>query len=97
MVDKKARSPDLETLKLQPVSARLPTESRNVVARKALVRRIQSEFEEMPGLSLTLVQASRLFGVAQDACARIFIELAKDGRLRHTAKRRYVREWQDGE
>ena len=34
--------------------ATLPAERRNVAVREALVRRIHSEFVEMPGLSLTL-------------------------------------------
>lgn len=79
MVNSEARKPNLETVNLQPVSAHLPTERRNVAARDALRRRIQREFAEMPGLSLTLAQACRLFGIAQDACARIFNELAEEG------------------
>jgi len=35
----------------------------------------------MPGLSLTLAQGARLFGVAPDACARMFSELVEEGIL----------------
>src|SRR5581483_9770332 len=50
------------------------------------------EFMEMPGLSLTLAQGARLFGVAPDACARMFTELAGEGILcRLTNPGRYGR------
>src|SRR6476660_8561636 len=39
------------------------------LVRAALARRIRGEFEEMPGLSLTSVQASKLFGISPDVCA----------------------------
>lgn len=44
----------------------------------------------MPGLSLTLIQAVRLFGVSADLAARIFRGLAEEGVLRLTADGRYV-------
>jgi ribosomal protein S25 len=44
----------------------------------------------MPGLSLTLIQAMRLFGVSVDVAARIFRELADQGVVRLTADGRYV-------
>lgn len=95
-----SRGPDLRDIKLQPAYARLPAlptttlpaERRNVAARHALTRRIRSEFEEMPGLSLTLIQAKRLFGVPADVAARIFRGLAEEGVLRLTADGRYVLE-----
>ena len=58
-----------------------PDERRNQIARKALLRRIRSEFEEMPGLTLTLAQAGKLFGISADACARIFSQLSDEGLL----------------
>ena len=36
-----------------------------------LVDRVRSEFEEMPGLRLTIPQASRLWGLDPAACQRI--------------------------
>ena len=62
--------------------AQTPSERRNLTARKALARRVRSEFEEMPGLSLTLAQAAKLFGISSDACARIFSQLSEEGLLR---------------
>jgi hypothetical protein len=70
--------------------ATLPVERRNLAAREALVRRIHSEFEEMPGLSLTLVQASKLFGVSLDAGSRILQRLTEERRLRLRTDGRYM-------
>jgi len=39
------------------------------------LNRILGEFKEMPGMSLTLQQASRLFGVPEATCLRILIRL----------------------
>jgi hypothetical protein len=70
--------------------ATLPVERRNVAAREALVRRIHSEFIEMPGLSLTLVQASKLFGISPDAGSRILLRLTEERRLRLRGDGRYM-------
>ena len=51
--------------------AAVPIERRNVVARHALLCRVHREFEEMPGLSLTLDQAARMFGFHPDIIGRI--------------------------
>ena len=40
-------------------------------AREAIVRRIVAEFHDMPGLVLSVKQASRFLGVDEAACARI--------------------------
>lgn len=95
-----SRGPDLRDIKLQPAYGRLPApptttlpaERRNVAARCALTRRVRSEFEEMPGLSITPIQAMRLFGVSADVADRIFRDLVTEGLLRLTADGRYVLE-----
>lgn len=46
-----------------------------------LETRIRAEFAEMPGLKLTLPQASRLFNVERVRCERILIGLVMDGEL----------------
>jgi hypothetical protein len=43
--------------------------------------RIQAEYREMPGLSLTLSQAARLFNLELAHCARILETLVADGHL----------------
>ena len=62
--------------------AAVPAERRDMPRRRALTRRIHSEFEEMPGMSLTLGQAAKLFGLAPDVTSRILHVLA-DARVLH--------------
>jgi hypothetical protein len=84
--------PSLDTTSTRSVMNRLPRERRHVARRKSLVRRVHAEFEEMPGLSLTLAQATRLFGLPSSAvCARILGQLAEQGWLRLNYSGRYVR------
>jgi len=49
-----------------------------------LVGRIRSEFLEMPGLRLTLVQAARLWGLELDDCRRVIDALVGSSFLRWT-------------
>ena len=52
------------------------------VRRASLARRIAAEFQEMPGLVLTVPQASRFLGVDSASCERILSLLEKQGLLR---------------
>ena len=79
----------LEDIKGEPAVAYLPEPRDAVAAREALVRRIRREFEEMPGMSLTLVQATRLFGIPSEGCSRILLQLVDNGLLRLTPDGRY--------
>ena len=56
-----------------------------------LTRRVQAEYAEMPGLSVTLAQAQRLLAIDEPTCALIFRSLIKRGLLRRTSQGRYVR------
>ena len=56
-----------------------------------LTRRVEAEYTEMPGLSLTLSQAQRLWAVDRPTCERVFIALTTRGFLRMTTKGRFVR------
>jgi len=60
-----------------------PVDAAAKAAREALHLRgrIRAEYVEMPGLTLTLVQASRLFGVEPAACAQALNTLVQDGFL----------------
>ena len=58
---------------------RLRHDRRNAVDRDTLVRRVSSEFREIPGLCVTVSQGARLFGLAEDVCARVCQELVDDG------------------
>jgi hypothetical protein len=60
-------------------------------ALQELTRRIQAEYAEMPGLSVTLAQAQRLLAIDQPTCAAVFKALISRGVLRRTPQGRYVR------
>jgi hypothetical protein len=49
-----------------------------------IVRRVQQEFLEMPGLRLTPVQAGRLWGLDRDACHAVIEALVAAAFLRWT-------------
>ena len=48
----------------------------------AVADRVRAEFVEMPGLSLTVRQASRLFGLDQDVCRLVVDRLVRSDFLR---------------
>ena len=50
----------------------------------AVARRVLSEFEEMPGMTLTHRQASRLFGLEEDVCRIVLEVLVDSAYLRET-------------
>ena len=49
-----------------------------------VVERIRAEFEEMPGLVLTMPQASRFFGIDQDLTRSVMDRLVSSAYLRWT-------------
>ena len=59
---------DMLNIALVPAVAHLPStvpvERRNAAGRERILIRIGAEFTEMPGLALTLEQATRLFGLS---------------------------------
>ena len=56
-----------------------------------LVRRIESEYREMPGLNLTVAQAERLWGVDHATCVRVLTLLVTRRVLKRTPAGRYLR------
>jgi hypothetical protein len=54
-------------------------------------QRIQGEYREMPGLSLTPAQARRLWGLDETICAAILEVLVDLQFLRRTPRGSYVR------
>jgi hypothetical protein len=87
--------PSLDDVKGRPIglSLALPAgrERRVVARREAIVRRIIAEFHDMPGLVLSLKQASRFLGVDVAACGRILANLTEAGVLRRSATEYYSR------
>jgi hypothetical protein len=57
----------------------------------ALLQQVRAEYLEMPGLSVTLPQAQRLWGADRPACQEVFSRLMSRGVLRETASGRFVR------
>ena len=58
---------------------------------RELTRRVQAEYAEMPGLSVTLTQAQRLWAADRQTCESVFKGLAARGFLRMTRKGRFIR------
>ena len=58
---------------------------------KALRARIEAEYREMPGLSLTAAQAERLWALDGARCAQVLGALIDKGFLRRNADGRYCR------
>jgi hypothetical protein len=84
----------LNDVKGRPLTMTLPPgilERRDAARRDAIVRRIVAEFQDMPGLVLSVKQASRFLGVDAAACARILEALTDAGILRRGANQSYGR------
>jgi hypothetical protein len=60
-------------------------------APRALLRRIQGEYAEMPGLILTEAQARRLWALDDRTCRVVLAILVERRFLRRTAAGAYVR------
>jgi hypothetical protein len=60
-------------------------------ALSTLMEQVRAEYLEMPGLSVTLPQAQRLWGADEPACQEVFSLLVSRGVLRKTSKGRFVR------
>lgn len=58
---------------------------------RSLALRIRREYEEMPGLHLTLQQACRLFGLGPDMCATLLEALVQEGFLVRTRRGAFAR------
>jgi hypothetical protein len=66
-------------------------ERRNAASREVLLRRITAEFDEMPGMCLTAVQAQRLFGLREDIGMRVLNTLVDAAILRRDVNAVYRR------
>jgi hypothetical protein len=59
--------------------------------RDQLKSTIVGAYREMPGLTLTLPQAARLFGLRDHTCQIVMEDLVREGRLRLTSGGQYAR------
>ncbi|MGH9382760.1 MAG: hypothetical protein ACRD2N_00485 [Vicinamibacterales bacterium] len=55
-----------------------------------LTRRVQSEYEEMPGLSLTAPRAFRFLGLDKETGTAVLAMLVERGFLKQTDDGRYI-------
>ncbi len=58
---------------------------------EALVARIKSEFNESPGMCLTLRQGARLWGIAPEDCVKLVDRLVQEDFLRWTRNGELIR------
>jgi hypothetical protein len=72
------------------LAAHLLLSDRNMHAH-ALVERVRGEFNEMPGLQLTVPQAARLLGIEQETCNVVIETLVASSFLRRTPTGTIVR------
>jgi hypothetical protein len=70
-------------------AARVHAEVRTPVRR--LMDQVQAEYAEMPGLSVTLAQAQRLWAAERATCEEVFRRLTATGVLKQTSRGRFVR------
>ncbi len=59
--------------------------------REPALQRVVGEYLEMPGLSLTVAQARRLWGLDARTCERLLEELVGEHFLERTSRGLYVR------
>jgi hypothetical protein len=58
---------------------------------RELANRIRAEYTEMPGLSVTLPQAQRLWALDRRTCEAVMNQLMATGVIRVTTKGRFIR------
>jgi hypothetical protein len=73
------------------VTSTVPETQRQVSTLRDLTRRVQAEYTEMPGLSVTLPQAQRLLGIDRETCVVVIRTLVDRRFLRRTPLGTYVR------
>ena len=66
------------------------TKPRTTAALHELLQRIEREYREMPGLSVTARQAERLWGLDSTTCGFVLMTLIQRGILQRTARGTYV-------
>ena len=71
------------------VTRTVPDTDRQVATLRDLTRRVQPEYSEMSGLSVTMPQAQRLLGIDRETCVVVIRTLVDHRFLRPTAQGRY--------
>ena len=68
------------------------TEESRVMTSRNLLSRARGEYLEMPGLSLTLQQAQRLWALDRGTCSGVLSNLVRTGFLRRRRDGSYIRQ-----
>ena len=77
--------------KMASVATPVPTSKPAATAAlETQLRRIEGEYREMPGLSVTSAQAARLWGVTKPTCALALMTLVEAGILKRTSHGTYI-------
>ena len=86
-----------EASRSRPAQATTPPQvarrddTRAIPAFRDAILRVEAEYREMPGLSLTLAQATRLWGLDQGTCERVLTKLIERRVLKRAWNGGYVR------
>ena len=73
------------------IEVRGNNQDRAMPATSEILRRAEGEYREMPGLSLTLAQAARLWGLDCDTCERVLTKLVECQILTRGLNGTYIR------
>ena len=73
------------------IGAARRTKPRTTAGLHELLQRIEGEYREMPGLSVTAPQAERLWGLDSTTCSFVLMTLIERGVLKRTMNGTYVR------
>jgi len=63
-----------------------PASHTSTIDLSLLVDRVRGEYLEMPGLTLTIVQAQRLWGLDETRCSSVLASLVDAGFLQRTKR-----------
>jgi hypothetical protein len=69
------------------------TQTRSTSGIPAILRRIQREYQEMPGLRLTQAQAQRLWDLDRTTSSTVLAILTERGFLKRMPAGTYIRAW----
>ena len=73
------------------ITASTPARFTGPTATSVLDERVRGEFREMPGLSLTLAQAGRLWSLDGETCSEVLTRLVESGFLYRRADGAFCR------
>lgn len=74
-----------------PAQAARPDDVRAQPAIREMLLRVEGEYRDMPGLSLTLPQAARLWGLDHSTCELVLTKLIERRVLKRALNGAYVR------